>query len=135
MNNETEKAILTGGESATVTLQGGSTETVTVRLLTIKEFPDYLRLVDDEERLAEFICDKPEGWAETLTVDSLLDIAEKAHALNFKNACRWGQRRAQINEALLPIAARGQAIQSACPNFAPMSESSSAKPRRKSQRA
>ncbi len=94
---------------------GGGSENATVRLLKINEFPDYLRLIDDEEKLAEFLCDKPEGWAQTLTVDSLLDVCDKGHEVNFKSACRWGQRRAQVNEALLPIARSGQTIQSALP--------------------
>ena len=125
MSKTQEQAILTGGASVVLKKNDGSSESVTVRLLKIREFPDYLRLVDDEEKLAEFLCDKPEGWAESLDVESLLDICDKGHELNFTNACRWGQRRAKLNEALLPIAASGQAIQSAFPNSAPNAPASS----------
>ena len=100
---------------------------MTVRLLKIKEFPDYLRLVDDEESLAEFLCGKESGWAQALSVEDILNICEKGHELNFKNACRWGQRRANLNEALLPIAASGVAIQSHFPNSASTAPSSSEK--------
>ncbi|MBC2592785.1 hypothetical protein H5P28_00780 [Ruficoccus amylovorans] len=110
LNMNANNAIISGGINLAVHTNAGTEETVTVRLLKIREFPDYLRLVDQEERLAEFLCDKPEGWADTLTVDSLLDICEQGHGINFKNACRWGERRAQVNEALLPIAASGKAV-------------------------
>ncbi len=105
-----EQAVLSGGIQVNVNHMDGACEVVTVRLLKIREFPDYLRLVDQEERLAEFLCNQPEGWADTLTVDSLLDICEQGHGINFRNACRWGERRAQVNEALLPIAASGKAV-------------------------
>ena len=121
-----EQAILSGGAQLTVTHVDGSSETVTVRLLKIREFPEYLRLTDQEEGLAAFLCDKDDSWAESLCVDSLLDVCDKGHELNFSNACRWGQRRANINEALLPIAASGQKVQSVYQSFAPSAPASSA---------
>ena len=122
-----EQAVLSGGIQVNINHMDGACETVTVRLLKIREFPDYLRLVDQEERLVEFLCDKPEGWAETLTVDSLLDICEQGHGINFRNACRWGERRAQVNEALLPIAASGQKVRSVLPSCAVSAPASSEK--------
>lgn len=119
ISTSSEQAVLTGGASLIVSHTDGTTETVTVRLLKIREFPDYLRLTDQEEALAAFLCGKDEAWAQVLTVDSLLDICDKGHELNFSNACRWGQRRANINEALLPIAASGQKVQSAYQSFVP----------------
>ena len=127
MSNIQEQSILNGGVSVSLKKNDGSSENVTVRLLKIKEFPDYLRLVDDEESLAEFLCGKESGWAQTLSVEDILNICEKGHELNFKNACRWGQRRANLNEALLPIAASGVAIQSHFPNSAPTAPLSSEK--------
>ena len=127
MSNIQEHSILKGGVNVALKNNDGSRESVTVRLLKIKEFPDYLRLVDDEEALVEFLCSKEPGWAQTLSVDDILTICEKGHELNFKNACRWGQRRANLNEALLPIAASGVAIQSHFPNSAPTAPSSSEK--------
>ena len=127
MSNIQEQSILNGGVSVSLKKNDGSSENVTVRLLKIKEFPDYLRLVDDEEALAEFLCDKESGWTQTLSVEDILNICEKGHELNFKNACRWGQRRANLNDALLPTAASGVAIQSHFPNSAPTAPSSSEK--------
>src|SRR5690606_9995649 len=65
-----EQAVLTGGAALTGSHVDGTSETVTVRLLKIREFPDYLRLTDQEEQLAAFLCGKDEAWAQTLTVDS-----------------------------------------------------------------
>lgn len=110
MESTQEQTIIQGGVSFAAIRHDGTGDTVTIRLLKIKEFPDYLRYVDQEEKLAEFLCSKEEGWAASLTVESLLEICEKGHDLNFENACRWGQRRAKVNEALLPIAKSGQAI-------------------------
>ena len=77
-----------------------------------------------EEALAELLCDKPEGWAQGLNVGDVLEICDKGHELNFKNACRWGQRRASVNEGLLPIAEQGQKLASRFPNSVPKSASS-----------
>lgn len=125
--NIPQQSILNGNITLQIEHHGGTTEAVDVRLLKIKEFPDYLKLVDDEEALAEFLCGKEPGWAETLSVETILTICEKGHELNFKNACRWGQRRANLNEALLPIAASGAAVQSHFANSAPTAPSSSEK--------
>jgi len=122
---ESSHAILAGGSDLNVQRLDGSTEAVRVRLLKISEFPDYLRLVDDEPTLADFLCGQEKVWSETLSPGSVLDICEKGHELNFENACRWGQRRASLNEALLPIAVRGQQMQSAFPNSAPTAPASS----------
>ena len=114
--------IITGGTPIEVQHLDGSTETVTIALLKIKQFPEYLQKLEDEEALAEFLCGKPEGWSQTLDVDTILKICEKGHDLNFKNACRWGQRRASINEGLLPIAEQGQKLSTRLPSSAPKPE-------------
>ncbi|MGC9453199.1 MAG: hypothetical protein ACP5I4_17335, partial [Oceanipulchritudo sp.] len=100
---------------------------VGVRLLKIKEFPDYLRLAEDEEALAAFVTGKDEEFIQSLTVDSILAICEHAHDLNFQNACRWANRRANLNEALLPVAQKGMKMQQTLGSFAPTAPSSSAK--------
>ncbi|MEE4212847.1 MAG: hypothetical protein V2I43_26675 [Parvularcula sp.] len=125
MSQSESQAIIQGGAPLEIHYTDGTTETVNVRLLKIREFPDYLRLVDNEPELADFLCSREAGWSENLTTGSLLDICDKGHELNFENACRWGQRRANLNEALLPIALRGQQMQSAFPNSAPTAPASS----------
>jgi hypothetical protein len=118
--------IITGGTSLTVTTHDNATDEVFVRLLKIKEFPDYFRMAEDEEALAAFVTGKDDEFIRSLSVDSILGICEAAHDLNFQAACRWANRRANLNEALLPVAQKGIQIQRTLGNFAPSAPSSSA---------
>lgn len=127
MTTSTNSSILTGGSPLLIETQTGEQVEVQVRLLKIREFPDYLRLAEDEETLAAFVTDKDEEFIQTLTVDAILAIVETAHDLNFQNACRWANRRANLNEALLPVAQKGMKLQQTLGNFAPSAPSSSAK--------
>ena len=114
-----DQTLINGGEEIEVSLLSGGTETVKVHLLKIAQFEDYLRVVDNEPRAAELLCSQPEGWGDTLTIDSLLDIVDKGHDINFTSVYRWAERRAKVNEAILPIAQRGQKMAAALPNSAP----------------
>ena len=116
-----------GGKELQVFHENGTEETVKVRLLKIAEIAHYFELVEDETALASFICGKEETWSSTLALESIMDICETAHDLNFQNARRWAQRRAQQNEALLPLAESGLRIQQALANSAPNVPASSAK--------
>jgi hypothetical protein len=118
-------AILTGGSPLTIETQNGEQVEVQVRLLKIREFPEYFAKAEDEEALAAFVTDKDEDFIQTLTVDSILSIVEAAHDLNFQNACRWANRRANLNEALLPVAQKGMKLQQTLGNFVPSAPSSS----------
>jgi len=82
-----------------------------VRLLKIREFPEYFSKAEDEEALAAFVTGSDAAFIDALTVESVLSICEKAHDINFHNACRWANRRANFNEALLPVAQKGQKLQ------------------------
>ena len=112
--------ILNGGQDMEVTLLTGATEAVKVKLLKISQFEAYLRAVDNEPRAAELLCGQEEGWGDTLTADSLLNIVEVGHDINFTSVFRWAQRRTNINEIMLPIAQKGQAMAKALPNSARM---------------
>ncbi len=125
MNQPSPTIIALGGEEIPIRLADGSEDTVKVRLFKLAEFPEYLRRIEDEEALAEFACQKEAGWAVSVDLDSILDIAEKAHDLNFSRARRWGERRAKLNEALLPIAMQGQKFSAVLGNSAPTPPSSS----------
>ena len=96
-----------------------------VRLLKIREFSEYFAKAEDEEALAAFVTGKDEDFIQTLTVDAILSIVEAAHDLNFQNACRWANRRANLNEALLPVAQKGMKLQQTLGSFAPSAPSSS----------
>lgn len=120
-------AIITGGSPLLVETQSAEQVEVHVRLLKIREFPDYFRLAEDEEALAAFVTGKDEEFIQGLTVEAILSIVEKAHDLNFQNACRWANRRANLNEALLPVAQKGIKLQQTLGSFAPSAPSSSAR--------
>lgn len=117
-------AILSGHFPLVVETKSGESIEVGIRLLKIREFPDYFRLAEDEEALAAFVTGKDEAFIESLTVDSILAICEAAHDQNFQNACRWANRRANLNEALLPVAQKGIRMQQTLGNFAPSAPSS-----------
>ena len=119
--------IITGGSPLLVETQSGEQADVLVRLLKIREFPEYFARAEDEESLAAFVTGKDEEFIQALTVDSILNIVEKAHDLNFQSACRWANRRANLNEALLPVAQKGVRLQQTLGNFAPSAPSSSVK--------
>ena len=80
----------------------GRTETVQVRILKIIAYPRFFSLLTDEPRLAELLCDKPTGWADTLLPDSLMDVVEKGTELNFSPARRWSERRTTLDAAVGP---------------------------------
>jgi hypothetical protein len=116
-----------GGKELSVFHEDGTQETVKVKLLKITEIQEYFNRAEDETALASYICGKDEPWARTLTLESTMDICEAAHELNFQNARRWAQRRAQQNEALLPLAESGKRIQQALGNSALNAPASSLK--------
>ena len=117
-----------GGEELTVPHFDGTTETVKVRLFRLADIPDYLRRLEDEEALAELACTKEAGWGATLHPDALMDICEKVHDLNFQRARRWGERRAELNESLLPLAQKCIAVRSVLESSASTPRSSSVAP-------
>ena len=107
-----------GGKELSVFHEDGKQETVKVKLLKITEIQEYFNRAEDETALTSYICGKDEPWASTLTLESTMDICETAHELNFQNARQWAQRRAQQNEALLPLAENSKRIQQALGNSA-----------------
>lgn len=123
--------IIAGGAPVSVTDHNGETTEVLVRLLKIKEFPEYFSRAEDEEALAAFVTGRDPEFVGQLTADSVLTICEVAHDLNFQNACRWANRRANLGEALLPVAQKGMKMQQTLGNYAPAAPSSSARPSEK----
>lgn len=121
----TNSSILSGGSPLQVHTHAGEMIEISVRLLKIKEFPDYFRFADDEEALAAFATGKDPEFIAALDVGSVLAICEKVHDLNFQNACRWAERRAKFSEALLPVAEKGMRLQQALGNSVPAAASPS----------
>ena len=74
--------ILSGGERYNAVMRDGTTETVTVRMMTIRELQGYISGIDDVSSFVEMACAKPTGWADTVFPDSLFALDEAARALN-----------------------------------------------------
>lgn len=90
-----------GGDLVPVTYKDGSTGSVLVRELEIDPgLLTFMGLAIKEAECVEFACDRPAGWAATLKPTSLLDLHEKALALNFTNAERWAQNRLRVVQNL-----------------------------------
>jgi hypothetical protein len=116
------QAIINGGENLQITKFGGAVETVKVKLLKVSQFEDYLKRADNEARLAELMCDKPEGWGDELIPDSLLDVVEKGQDLNFTAVFRWADRRATKNEEMMPIVKKIKPLVAQLPTSAPTAQ-------------
>jgi hypothetical protein len=93
MGEPNKTVALFGGEPIDVTLRDGTTEQVFVHTLRVVEFPRVFNALDDEEKLAEIFCAKPDGWAATLSPKSHEAVIEKGNELNSDFFCRWAQRR------------------------------------------
>lgn len=100
---QTPLTVIAGGAELLVRRIDGGEETVRVRQLPLRLLPAYGDAVQDENKLAELVCDRPEGWAETLTPDSLLDVVEAADELNRGPFFRWAERRLRTNRGLAPL--------------------------------
>lgn len=92
-------ATLLGGEAMKVTLRDGTVEEVFVRQLPLRLIGKWSGLdsnggVDAEAQLIELFLDKPEGFADGLTVESAEAVLAKGDALNRPTFVRWQQRHA-----------------------------------------
>lgn len=95
-----------GGVELNVAHLDGRCELVKVRLLPIALYPLFFSVLNTELRLAELLCSQPEGWADSLHPEALMDIVEKGTDLNFTPARRWAERRTKLEEASAPLAER-----------------------------
>lgn len=88
-------SVALGAELRDVLFLDGSKGTASIRLLSEpdKDYPEFLRVVDDDQRLAEFVAKQEPGWAATLHPSSLLDVVERGMALNFPLVRRWAEFR------------------------------------------
>jgi hypothetical protein len=66
-----------------VRLESSATEQVRLRQVKVKEFRSAQSVaLGDEHRLIEICCDKPQGWAETLSPESFGTLAIEARRIN-----------------------------------------------------
>lgn len=87
---------------------GGESEGVRVRALSIRKLEQLLSLAGKEAEKAELYADKPEGWADTLTVESVEAVLEAGDRLNFTVLQRLRERRARETRALLQFLERAE---------------------------
>jgi len=96
---------LTSGADLTVKYQDGTTETVRCRIRKVSEIQEGFNYVADEARMADWLFDKPKGWAETLSIGSYNEAVETALRVNadfFVALTRRGERGAVLLKTLNP---------------------------------
>jgi hypothetical protein len=100
-NNESEKSALelitlAGGVEVEVSyLDNLETELVKVRQIPISKISEFLLAMGDEARAIEIYCNKPKGWADTLTIQSANAIADKGQEINLPFLDAWWRRQAK----------------------------------------
>lgn len=116
--NSTTFENLTGTKQVQVKLTDGTNEIVTVKALPIRKLGEYLAKQDDESGLIELACDKPEGWADKLTIESHEALVEAVEAMNHAPFFAWLRRKVRRAEQLAPgsTGEQGKAMLSASPN-------------------
>lgn len=91
-----------GGMDLELSLVGGGTEQVFVRQIPIRLMPQLLAALEDEPRMVELFCDRPEGWSDTLTPEAFEKVVAEGERLNADFFSRWLRRRLDRQERLLP---------------------------------
>lgn len=101
MANEIDKAeseiiTIAGGVELMVSYQNnGENEVVKVRQIPISKIPAFLLAMGNEADTIELYCDKPKGWADTLSVQSANEIADKGQEINLPFLNAWWRRQAK----------------------------------------
>jgi len=100
--NETEKkaaqelVTVVGGVELEVNYQNnGEKEVVRVRQVPISKIPAFLLAMGDEAATIELYCDRPKGWADTLSVESANAVADKGQEINLPFLNAWWRRQAK----------------------------------------
>jgi hypothetical protein len=93
--------VIRGGNEIAVVFADGHRENVLVRMIPIRQFPTYLDLQMDEPAMVEFLCERPAGWADTLSYEGVERIVALGDVLNADFFGRWLRRRLERNNRLL----------------------------------
>jgi hypothetical protein len=101
-NQPTANETLFGGTMLQVTKTDGTYECVKVLQLPVRQFNALLTVQDDECKLVELYTGKPEGWADTLSVESFEAIITEGERVNADPFGRWFKRRLDRMERLVP---------------------------------
>jgi hypothetical protein len=109
---------ITGGTAMVVTKLNGETENVRVRQLPVNLLPEMLTVFQNEPALVELYCERPAGWAATLSRDSYEAVVEKGQAENGSFFARWLARHLAKTELIVPNF-REDMARTAFPNMSP----------------
>gem|GEM_PF-6156318 len=118
-------ATLHGGTKVVARYNDGTTGEVFVRQLPIRSLQDYLATLDDEPARLELVCDKPKGWADSLTIESHTALLAAGEETNEQNFFAWLRRRVGRQEQLAPGSSGelGKRLLSASPTGLPSARS------------
>lgn len=111
---------LFGAINLQVTLLNGKEEVVIVRQIPIRLMPQYQSALNNEPRMVELLCDKPEGWSDTIAIRSFEQIVIEGERINADFFGRWRERQ-KARENLIPkadieeISAMLEAVERASP--------------------
>lgn len=93
---------LMGGTQLEVNFRNGTSDTVLVRQLAVKLFPELLQAAGDEPRLVELYCEKQPGWSDTLTNESFEAVILEGQRVNADFFGRWLARQRDRMRAIMP---------------------------------
>jgi hypothetical protein len=94
-----EVVTVAGGVEMEVHFQNnGTSELVKVRQIPISKVQDFLMTMGNEAHSIEIYCEKPKGWADTLTLESATAIADLGQKLNRPFLRAWWRRQARWRE-------------------------------------
>lgn len=93
-------ATLRGGELASATTIDGRTIQVGIRQVPIRDFEQLLAAYDSPQRAVEIAAGKKEGWADTLTDDSIYALHAIVRRLHDPRLGRWLDARKSIYSSL-----------------------------------
>jgi hypothetical protein len=79
---------------ATLQSLEGKPVSVEYRLPSLRKIPEYLDLSQDDSKLLEFLCNKPEGFADGFTDDSIYEALDKVGEQMDPRIAAWIKRQA-----------------------------------------
>jgi hypothetical protein len=98
-----ELITIAGGVELEVAYQNnGNKEIVKVRQIPISKLQGFILTMGNEAETIELYCDKPKGWADTLTMESASAIADKGQELNLPFFAAWFRRQMKWRESQQP---------------------------------
>jgi hypothetical protein len=114
---------LLGFVEAVAVKRDGTSEMVRVLQLGVEHYPSLIDLLAgrrDELAALELYCNRPAGWAKTLTPAAHHELMEKANELNAAFFVPWARRQVALSETLAPgmterIASAASTLQSTSP--------------------